>query len=134
MTTPFGPQLIGETEKTLNAVLTRCLAGTGLDERRWVTLRLASSLDGGADPQRLATAVAERAHFRDAADLVHDLTARGLLADARVTPAGRELIADVQAAIASTTAPVWAGLPPDDVAATERLLNEIVARARAVLG
>jgi hypothetical protein len=30
MSTPFGPQLIGETEKTLNALLRRFLEGTGL--------------------------------------------------------------------------------------------------------
>ena len=32
MSTPFGPQLIGETEKTLNALLHRFLQGTGLTD------------------------------------------------------------------------------------------------------
>ena len=45
MSTPFGPQLIGETEKTLNALLRRLLQGTGLTEPQWVTLRLANLLD-----------------------------------------------------------------------------------------
>ena len=40
MATPFGPQLIGETEKTLGAVLTDTLRGTGLSESQWVTLRV----------------------------------------------------------------------------------------------
>jgi hypothetical protein len=39
----------------------------------------------------------------------------------------------VQAAIATETGPVWKDLPDDDVAATTRVLNEAVGRARAVL-
>ena len=34
----FGTQLIGQTEKTLNAILDRLLAGSGLDESQWITL------------------------------------------------------------------------------------------------
>ena len=73
MTTPFGPQLIGETEKTLNAVLLRFLDGTGLAEPQWVTLRVANMLDGTVDRDGLVAAVADRAHFTDAAYLVEDL-------------------------------------------------------------
>ena len=51
MSTPFGPRLIGETEKTLNALLCRLLAGTGLTEPQWVTLRLADLLDGSVDAE-----------------------------------------------------------------------------------
>lgn len=45
-TVPFGPVLVGQTEKTLQALLRRTLAGTGLSEPQWVTLRLAHMLDG----------------------------------------------------------------------------------------
>ena len=93
MSTPFGPQLIGETEKTLNALLRRFLEGTGLTEPQWVTLRLADLLDGSVGADGLAAAVADRAHFADAADLVGELTDRGLLDDGRLTSAGRELTA-----------------------------------------
>ena len=133
MTTPFGPQLIGETEKTLNALLLRHLAGTGLSEPQWVTLRLAGMLDGSVDTAGLAAAVADRAHFADAEQLVGELTARGLLADGRLTSAGRDLVADVQASTAVATAPIWDGLPTDDVAATARVLNEVLDRAHAAL-
>lgn len=133
MPTPFGPQLIGETEKTLNALLRRALAGTGLTEPRWVTLRLAGQLDGTVDADGLTAAVADRAHVADAADLVAQLTARGLLDGGRFTAAGRQLVADVQERIATATAPIWDGLPPDDVEAATRLLNEVVGRARAAL-
>jgi hypothetical protein len=133
MPTPFGPQLIGETEKTLNALLRRALEGTDLTEPQWVTLRLAGQLDGAVDTGGLSTAVAERAHIADAADLVAELTTRGLLDGGRFTPSGRQLVADVQERIATATAPIWDGLPPDDVEAATRLLNEVVGRARAAL-
>ncbi len=134
MSTPFGPQLIGETEKTLNALLHRFLQGTGLTEPQWVTLRLASVLDGSVDTDGLATAVADRAHFSDAVDLVGELTDRGLLADGRLTSAGRELTTATQTTITTDTAPIWENLPSDDVAAATRVLNEIITRARVILG
>lgn len=133
MSTPFGPQLIGETEKTLNALLRRFLHGTGLTEPQWVTLRLATLLDGSVDADGLAAALAERAHFPDAANLVGQLTNRGLLDNGRPTSDGRELTAGLQATITAQTAPIWDNLPADDVAAATRVLNEVVTRARAVL-
>lgn len=133
MSIPFGPRLIGETEKTLNALLRRYLAGTGLTEPQWVTLRLADALDGSVDADGLAVAVADRAHLLDPAGLVNALTGRGLLLDGRLTAMGRKLIETVQETITKETESIWDGLPVDDVAATTRVLNEVTARARAVL-
>lgn len=72
VSTPFGPQLIGEAEKTLNAILRKFLEGTGLTEPEWVTLRIATARDGveGGGDGDLASAVSRRAHFADADDLV----------------------------------------------------------------
>jgi hypothetical protein len=133
MTTPFGPQLIGETEKTLNALLLRHLEGTGLTEPEWVTLRVASMSDGAVDHDALVTAVTDRAHFAGAARLVDDLTARGLLDDGRLTVDGHQLLTQLQASLAADTGAVFGELSSDDVAATERVLNELVSRARVVL-
>jgi len=133
MSTPFGPQLIGETEKTLNALLRLFLEGTGVTESQWVTLRLAERLDGSVDARGLAAAVADRAHLSNAAALVDELTHRGLLDDGRLTSAGREMTAAIQTTVATATAPIWESLPDEDVAAATRVLNEIVTRARAVL-
>jgi hypothetical protein len=133
MSTPFGPQLIGETEKTLKAVLERSLEGTGLTEPHWVTLRIALNTDGNVDGDGLAAAVADRAHFANAADLVADLTARGLLKEGRLTQKARDVMASVQAKTSAETAPIWEGLPAEDVAATTRVLNEVLTRARAML-
>ncbi|MGH3357241.1 MAG: helix-turn-helix domain-containing protein [Nocardioidaceae bacterium] len=133
MTTPFGPRLIGETEKTLSALLLRFLSGSGLREPDWVTLRLAGMLDGTVDGSGLTDAARDRAQFSDADSIVSELTSRGLLDDGRLTDAGRELVEPIQAAITEATRPIWEGLPEDDVAATTRVLNEVVARARTVL-
>jgi hypothetical protein len=133
MSTPFSPRLIGETEKTLGALLRRFLEGTGLTESEWVTLRLADELDGSVGSDGLAAALSDRAHFADAIELVHGLTDRGLLDDGCLTSVGRDLTAEVQAKITAQTAPIWQDLPIDDVAATTRVLNEVIARARAVL-
>src|SRR4029453_18527115 len=116
MSTPFGPQLIGETEKTLNALLRRFLEPTGLTEPQWVTLRLADRIDNDSGTNGLVAAVADRAHFPDASELVAELTSRGLLDDGRLTSAGRELTEAVQATITAQTAPIWADLRADDVA------------------
>lgn len=132
MSTPFGPQLIGETEKTLNAILRRVLQGTGLTESHWVTLRLVNQL-GATDHEALVVAVADRAHFADAAKLVDQLSERGLIENGELSADGHELIESVQALIAETTTPIWHDLNTDDVAATERLLNEVVSRSRHVL-
>ena len=133
MSIPFGPQLIGETEKTLNALLRRSLEGPRLTEPQWVTLRLADLLEGDVNADGLSAAVADRAHFHNAADVVDELTKRGLLDDGRLTSAGGELIAAVQATIATEIAPIWDNLPANDVIAATRVLNDVVTRARAML-
>ncbi|MEQ6902113.1 hypothetical protein ABLM29_13410, partial [Nocardioides sp. YIM 152588] len=55
--TAFGPQLIGATEKTLSALLRHELAGSGLTEPEWVTLRLAAR--HGGDASRIWTEAAD---------------------------------------------------------------------------
>lgn len=136
MTTPFGPLLIGETEKMLDALLRRFLEGSGLTEKQWVTLRVAglhAERGGAGTTDALVAALAHQTQFPDAADLVRDLTERGLLRDGRLTDAGRAITEVVQTRINAHTRPIWSDLPADDVAAATRLLNEVVARARAVL-
>jgi hypothetical protein len=133
MSTPFGPQLIGETEKTLGELLRRVLDEPALSESQWVTLRIADALDGSVHTDGLVDATTNRAHYRDAADLVRGLTDRGLIEDGRLTAEGHNVVSGVQSAINRDTAPIWDGLAADDVAAAARVLNEVLTRARAVL-
>jgi len=129
-TVPFGPVLVGQTEKTLQALLRHTLAEIGLDEREWVTLRLANMLDGQVDGDGLIAAVVDRAKFVDTAALVGGLSERGLVADGRPTAAGRHLVASVLAASDRAVGSIWRDLPPDDVEAATRVLNEVLRRAR----
>jgi len=134
MPTPFGPRLIGETEKTLNAVLRAHLDGIDLTEPEWVSLRITGLLAGEAsDVTALADVISQRAHFADAADLVQRLEQRGLVASGELTDEGRTLLASMQERISSVTTPVWEDLPAEDVAAAERVLNLVRDRAQALL-
>lgn len=133
MSIPFGPRLIGETEKTLNALLRQFLDDTGLTEPQWVTLQLAAELDGSVDAAGLAAATTDRAHFSDADAIVASLTERALLGSGRPSSAGLELIDRVRARVRAGAGEIWQGLPADDVAVAGRVLNEVVRRARAVL-
>ncbi|QTI66976.1 hypothetical protein [Gordonia polyisoprenivorans] len=128
--TPLGPQLIGETEKGLNAVLRRILQGTGLSEPEWVVLRLAVGNDAGGD---LGALVAHKTHLADARELVEALAGRGLVAGNTASARGRALVAEKLREIAEVTASIWEGLDAGDVAATERTLQVIAARSRALL-
>jgi hypothetical protein len=132
MTIPFGPQLIGQTEKTLNALLTATL-GNRLTEPQWVTLRVAQQLEEqiGSGPE-LAREVADRARFADAEAVVEGLSSGGLLHDGRLTDQGRALFTELFAQVNENAAPIWDGLPTEDVAAAGRVLNEVLNRARAV--
>ena len=79
--TTFGPQLIGQTEKTLQTLLVGVLDGTGLDERLWVTLWPADQ----PDSRPLRGRVADLARFADADALVTELEQQGLVADGTPT-------------------------------------------------
>ncbi len=121
--TTFGPQLIGQTEKTLQALLD----GTGLDERLWVTLRLADQPDG----RPLRERVADLARFADADALVTELERQSLVVDDTATLGGRALLADVLARSAELSGPIWDDI--DDADAAARALTEVLNRARAAL-
>jgi len=130
---PFGPVLVGQTEKTLQALLRHTLTGTGLTEPEWVALRLATMVDGEVDRPGLVAVVADRAKFADATALVEALTDRGLLVDGRSTKTGRELVSTVLAASDASNGTVWRDLPTADVEVTTRVLNEVLRRARDLI-
>jgi crotonobetainyl-CoA:carnitine CoA-transferase CaiB-like acyl-CoA transferase len=127
MTIPFGPQLLGQTEKTLQALLRRALADTGLSEPQWVALRVAGQPDGSA----LRARVADLAQFADADELVTALEERGLVADDAPTAAGRAMLETVLARSAALSGPIWDDI--EDADAATRALTLVLTRARAAL-
>jgi hypothetical protein len=128
MTTTFGPQLLGQTEKTLQALLAQVLDGTGLDERLWVSLRLADQ----PDEMPLRDRVADRARFGDADELVTELERQGLVAGDAPTATGHAMLETVLARSAAVSGPIWDDI--DDADAAARALSIVLARARAALG
>lgn len=136
-TIPFGPQLIGRTEKALNALLERELSGTGVAERQWVALNLT---DGALPSDRLAARISEALRIDAAAarELLAELIAAGLVHEAaartiELTGKGRSLQRGIRSATASLTEDLWGDLPDDDRATAARVLNVVLTRAGAAL-
>ncbi|CAL9396087.1 hypothetical protein SUDANB121_01366 [Nocardiopsis dassonvillei] len=127
---PFGARLIGQTEKTLNALLASVLAGSGLSEPHWVALRLTERFDGPGD---LSEHIRDRSRLPDPGGLLEDLAARGLVSGDRLTDSGRAFLGLTGRRIDELTAPIWKEVSPDDAAAAERALNTVLERARAVI-
>lgn len=127
---PLSPQLIGQTEKALHALLLTVLADRDLSEREWVTLRLVSQATGADD---LDAFVAERLHDPDAGRFIRALRDRGLIADTALTPSGTALSSEIGQEIAALTAPVWDGIEEKDAEAATRALNHILERTLTLL-
>jgi hypothetical protein len=142
-TTPtFGPQIIGQTEKALNAILGRQLAGTGLTEPGWVTLTLTVASGGAVDRDQLIGRVAGALRVSEAEAQAHiaELTAAQLLqapdgerSPVTVTEAGQELHGRIRTAVTEITGRMWGDLPAQELATAGRVLSTILARTDAEL-
>lgn len=126
----FSTQLIGQTEKALNALLRTVLVDRQLSEREWVALRLTSQFDG---PGTLVETIRDSAQFTDAADLLSGLEARGLVMDDALSAAGADLVAEISREIGALTDPIWASIAPADAETAARALDGVLTRTRALL-
>ena len=145
MSTPtptFGTQVIGQTEKALNAILDRQLEGTGLTEPQWVALTLAVMSEGTIEKAAFSGRVADALKIDDAqaAAVIAELSAANLLdlpgaAGAPVRPSdnGRQLHARVRGAVAGITERLWGDLPSEDLTVAGRVLGTVLQRANAEL-
>ena len=136
----FTPRLIGETEKTLNAILDRHLSGAGLTEQHWITLTLAVMSGGPIDRDELVKKVSEGAKFSedDVRARVSELIARELLDDSdspevTVTDAGRKVHARIRGANNELTERLWGDLSASDLATAAAVLATVLERANAEL-
>lgn len=143
-TTPaFGAQILGRTEKALNAILDRQLAGTGLTEPDWITLTLTAASGGTVGHDRLASQVAGalKVSPAQAQARVAGLAAAQLLKTGggdepivTLTGAGRQLHGRIRAAVTDITQRMWGDLPAGDLVTAGRVLGVVLARANAELG
>lgn len=141
-TLEFGTQLIGQTEKTLNAILGRLLAGTDITEPQWVTLTVAVMSGGSVPAAQFASRVAGalKVGGDDARTRIDELANAQLIElrqtdeeEASVTDAGRELHADIRGQVTEITQRLWGDLSADDLATAGRVLSTVLERANAEL-
>jgi hypothetical protein len=137
----FSPRVIGQAEKTLNAILARQLAGTGLTEPQWVILTLAVTSGGTAGHEQFTRMVADALKISETearARIGDMVTAQQLQITGEapaVTAAGpaRQLHSRIRTAIAGITQRLWGDLPAEDLATAGRVLAIITDRADAEL-
>ncbi|MEN3614759.1 hypothetical protein AAH979_35140 [Plantactinospora sp. ZYX-F-223] len=136
----FGTALIGQTEKALNAILDRQLAGTGITEPQWVTLTLTMASGGAIDRTELIRRVNSATQFSQASvtERITELTAAGFLRDSgddrvQITDEGRARWTQIRTAIGPITQRLWGDLPAEDLAVAGRVLGIVLDRANTVL-
>ena len=138
--TAFGPALIGQTEKALDAILMRELAGTGLLASGWVILKLAEGAGGRLRRQELVDLGKAQAKFEadKSTAAIESALSLGLLDadqdEVVLTLAARELQARVIGTTDEIRARLWGDLPESDLAAAGRVLSTALTRANAELG
>ena len=136
---PFSTQLLGQTEKALNAILGRLLADSGLTEAEWVTLSIAVAADEPLDRDALKGRVASVLKVADAqahAHLVALAEHRFLDLDHEVvdvTDVGRAFRTSVAGTVGEITGRLWGDLPAEELDAAARVLNTVLSRVEAEL-
>jgi DNA-binding MarR family transcriptional regulator len=142
MSTPpsFSAQALGQTEKALNAILDRRLAGTGLTEPQWIALSLVVMSGGSSERAALVTRLTGgiKVSAADAEALVDALVAAQLVQSAgdsavELTTAGQELHSSIRVDVVQITERLWGDLPQEDLAAAGRVLDAVLTRANAEL-
>jgi hypothetical protein len=134
------PRLIGQTEKTMNAILDRILAER-VTEPEWVALVLVAggSDEPVGDPNQVETidarvAAALKTDRQVAAAILENLAGAGLIEYANdfqttMTARGRQLIEEVRTETGTIVQRLWGDLPTADLDATARVLTTALERA-----
>src|SRR5438067_1674012 len=134
------PQIIGQAEKTMNAILFRLLAGPGLTEAQWITLTLTAAGGESTGRGELVARVAHGLKVSEAQAREHlaSLVTAQLVQDpgddagpVRFTAAGTEVFGQIRGVTAEITKRLWGDLPAEDLATAGRVLSIITERAGA---
>jgi DNA-binding MarR family transcriptional regulator len=136
------PQIIGQAEKTMNAILFRLLAGPGLTEAQWIALTLTAAGGGSTGRGRLVAQVAHGLKVSEAQAREHlaSLVAAQLVQDpgddaapVRLTAQGTQVFGQIRGATTEIVKRLWDDLPTEDLATAARVLTIITERADAEL-
>jgi len=140
--TTLSPRIIGQAEKTLNAILFRLLAGPGLTEAQWITLTLNDAGGGATGRGQLVAQVAHglKVSEAQAREVLASLVAAQLVQDpgndlgpVRLTATGAQVFGQIRGAVTEITDRLWRDLPASDLATAGRVLSIITERASAEL-
>ena len=132
-------QDIGEAEGAMTALLERAIAPSGRSRAEYITLRvLAAQAQYGSDGELIDYLAGQRQLGLDRAGVVamldrlrdDDLVAA---ASAELTAAGQNLLQELAAAVAPVTRELFAGMDPNDLAVSHRVLVELIQRARTMI-
>ena len=133
------PRVIGQAEKTLNAILARLLEGTGLTEPEWVILPLAATSGEPAEGDQFTRLVGGALKISDAdarASVDAMIAAQQLQITGdgvTVTDAAVLLHRRISTATTGIIELWWGDLPAGDLATAGRVLAIITERANAEL-
>lgn len=139
-TIPFGAQLIGRTEKTLNGILDQLLAGSGVSEPQWVALNV--TIGGGpgtAEEVSARIAGALRTASAVARTRLGELAAKGLVsppdagATVTATAEGHAFRCSIGAEAGRVEGRLWGDLPAGELETAGHVLNIVLQRASAEL-
>ncbi|THA71084.1 hypothetical protein E6P78_07500 [Streptomyces sp. A0958] len=139
---PVNGQIIGMAHYATRAVLKRLLATSGITFHQSVALTATADKGGIIERRRLIERMtgAVKLDVSVAEQTLSELTSAGLLEERpgeqpllALTAAGEALEREHRTGVADATAPLYAGLPAEDLATAGRVLTEVTARANALL-
>lgn len=138
----LNPQIIGQTERALRALMNKVLATAGGTFPQWVALTITAGADDGIDRERLierladALAVDASAASAVMTELIESDLLRTLPGPDRrrgLSERGRNRHARIRDAIGDVTGRLFGDAADEDLRTAGRVLTLITARARAEL-
>lgn len=138
METTLSPQVIGQAESALGALLAPVLQETGRTFEQWLVLTVLTASGGPQDRDQLAGRIAKARKIAaaDVAAAIAELTAAGALAaesgQVALTASGQAMHRAVRTRIDEVTAGIF-DFTADDLATAGRVLATITGRVNAFL-
>lgn len=132
------PQVIGQTESALGALLAPILEETGRTFEQWLVLTVLTAAGGAQDPAQLTARIASARKLPAAAVEagIAELTAAGALAheagQVRLTSEGQAMHRAVRTRVDEVTTEIF-DFPAEDLAIAGRVLTAITERVNAFL-
>jgi len=136
----LNPQVIGQAESALGAILDPLLARTGTTFNQWLVLTLSAASGAAIDRDQLLTRITGARKIDDSAVLtaIAELTAAELVrtlpgegSRIGLTEAGQARYRSIRTALDEVISRLFGDLPAEDLATAGRVLTIITERASA---